>query len=153
MNELASERGITITRTIQAPRERVYQAFLDLESIGHWFGPDGFQTRTESGEPRVGGHWKFSMHGPDGTIYPNWVAYVELTPYERIVWNHGEHPGEAPWFRLSITLDEVPEGTHVTLQHLFPTAADRDRSVQESGAIEGGQQTLARLAAYVEAAP
>ena len=39
--------------------------------------------------------------------------------------------------------------TLVTLRSVFPTAAIRDRTVKESGAIEGGKQTLARLAQYL----
>lgn len=148
--ELASERGITITRTIKAPRARVYEAFLDVDHIGGWFGPDGFETRTGSMDPRVGGQWLFAMTGPDSTVYPNWVEYAELTPYERIVWDHGAEVGEPAWFRLTLRFDEIPGGTHVTLEHRFPTAADRDRAVKESGAVEGGHQTLARLAAYLE---
>jgi len=32
---------------------------------------------------------------------------------------------------------------------VFPTAADRETVVKEYGAIEGGQQTLERLAGYM----
>ncbi len=150
MQELTSERGITITRVVRAPRQRVYDAFLDATHVGSWFGPDGFRTETAGMEPRVGGFWRFTMTGPDGTVYPNWVRYAELDPPSSIVWDHGAEDGEPAWFRLTVRFDEVPEGTHVTLQHQFPTAADRDRAVQETGAIEGGYQTLGRLAAYVE---
>jgi uncharacterized protein YndB with AHSA1/START domain len=43
----------------------------------------------------------------------------------------------------------VGRQTRVTLHQLFPTAADRDRIIKTYGAIEGGKQTLARLADYL----
>lgn len=39
--------------------------------------------------------------------------------------------------------------TKVTIHMVFPTAADRDRVVKEYGAIEGGKQTLGRLAEHL----
>lgn len=152
MQELTSERGITITRTIRASRKRVYQAFLDSGAVGRWFGPEGFRTETRSMDARVGGLWQFTMAGPDGTVFPNWVRYLELAPPERIVWDHGETLGEPAWFRMTLRFDEVPDGTHVTLEQEHPSRADRDRAVKDHGAIEGGHQTLARLAAYLEGA-
>jgi hypothetical protein len=37
----------------------------------------------------------------------------------------------------------------VTLRSLFATKALRDRAIEEFGAVEGGEQTLGRLAGYV----
>lgn len=149
--DFVADRGITTQRTIRASRERVYEAFLDSAALARWFGPHGFQTVTHEMDARPGGLWRFTMHGPDGTEYPNWARYLELVPPERISWDHGDLVGGKPWFRTTVTFDEVEAGTHVILQSVFPTQKARDRSVEEVGAIEGGRQTLARLAAYVEA--
>jgi uncharacterized protein YndB with AHSA1/START domain len=146
----AMDRGLTIQRTIRAPRERVYEAFLDPAALARWFGPDGFQTDTHEMDVRTGGLWRFTMTGPDGTVFPNWVEYLELTPPQRIVWDQGEEVGGEAWFRTTITFDEVDDGTQVVLQTVFPTREARDKNVEASGAVEGGKQTLRRLATYVE---
>jgi uncharacterized protein YndB with AHSA1/START domain len=39
--------------------------------------------------------------------------------------------------------------TRVTIRMVFPSAADRDHVIKEYGAIEGGKQTLGRLADYL----
>ena len=39
--------------------------------------------------------------------------------------------------------------TRLTLRMVFPTAAAREHVVQKYGAIEGGNQTLARLAEHL----
>jgi hypothetical protein len=38
----------------------------------------------------------------------------------------------------------------LTLRAVFPTQAARDHAVREYGAIEGGNQTLGRLAEYLK---
>ena len=50
-----------------------------------------------------------------------------------------------------MTAQQTPQAaqTKVTIYMLFSTAAGRERVVKEYGAIEGGKQTLARLAEYL----
>jgi uncharacterized protein YndB with AHSA1/START domain len=142
---------VTVHRLIHAPRPNVFEAFLAAEPLRKWFGPDGFDTVTHEIDARREGLWRFTMHGPDGTKYPNWVRYVEFVPPERLVWDQGRDLGGEPWHRTTVTLEEADGATHVTLHMQFPDAAARRRAVEERGAVEGGKQTLARLAQYVEA--
>lgn len=83
-NERGSEREIVVSRMISAPRERVFEAWTEARHLARWFGPDGFTTSTRSFEFREGGVWDFTMHGPDGTDYPNWIQWREIVPPERI---------------------------------------------------------------------
>ena len=69
------DREVTITRTVKAPRALVFEAWSDPTHLEHWYGPDGFVTKTISMDFRVGGRWKFTMTGPDGTVFPNVVVY------------------------------------------------------------------------------
>ena len=46
---------------------------------------------------RVGGVWRYTMHGPDGTDYPNHVTYTGIEKPSRIAYDHGtnaQHPSE-----------------------------------------------------------
>ena len=52
-----------------------------------------------------------------------------------------------------MTLVERGGATEITLRAVFKTKAQRDEVVERYGAIEGGQQTLGRLAAYVATLP
>jgi uncharacterized protein YndB with AHSA1/START domain len=144
-------RSVTVQRLIRAPPERVFPAFLGPEALSRWFGPAGFRLTTHAMDTRPGGLWRFTMHGPDGTDYANWVHYLEIDAPRRIVWDQGDQVGTAPWFRTTITFDAVPEGTHLVLQSVFPTKAARDHNVEEYHAVEGGKQTLERLAVYLKA--
>jgi uncharacterized protein YndB with AHSA1/START domain len=48
-----------------------------------------------------------------------------------------------------MTFAEQDGKTLLSMQMLFESTAERDRVVKEYGAIEGGEQTLDRLAAYL----
>src|SRR4029077_20278941 len=85
-----SAREIVIFRVIGAPRELVFEAFADVRHLSRWWGPEGFTTTTRAFEFRVGGEWDFEMHGPDGTVYQEWISWTEITPPERIALLHGE---------------------------------------------------------------
>lgn len=143
-----SDREIIITRTVKAPRGLVFEAWSDPLHLARWYGPNGFVTKTLSMDFRVGGHWKFTMTGPDGTVFPNTVVYKEITPVERMVHDHGDWENFA-LFEATITFIETEGGTLITLRNLFPTKETRDMVVEKFGAIEGGNQTLARLSAYL----
>ncbi len=140
-----SDREIVIERTLKAPRDLVFSAFTDKTQISEWWGPHGFTTTTSEMDLRPGGNWCFTMHGPDGTDYPNTITYLEIDPPHRLVYEHGEPAGLHDPFKVAVTFDEVEGGTHVTLRMLCATAEFKD-NMAKFGAIEGGQQTLQRLA-------
>ena len=142
---------IVITRTFDAPRELVWEAMINPEHVVKWWGPDGFTTTIEKMDVRVGGVWKHVMHGLDGTDYPNKSVFTEIVKPDRIKYSHGGGAKGKPGvqFEATWTFDVVGTQTKVTLHSIFPTAADRDLVVKTYGAIEGGKQTLARLADYL----
>jgi uncharacterized protein YndB with AHSA1/START domain len=146
-----SDREIVVSRVIDAPRERVFEAFTKVRHLSQWWGPDGFTTTTRSFEFRVGGVWDFAMHGPDGTDYPEWITWTEIDPPERIVLVHGEHADDPDAFESTLTFERSGAATRIELRTVFPTARLRDEAVERYHAIEGGEQTLAGLAAYVTA--
>ena len=144
-----ADREIVITRTIDARRELVFEAFTDVRHLSHWWGPNGFTTTTRSFTFQEGGVWDFVMHGPDGVDYPSWIRWHEITPPERIALIHGESAQDPDAFESVLTFADHGETTEITMRTVFPTAALRDRAIEEHHAVEGGRQTLDSLAAYV----
>jgi uncharacterized protein YndB with AHSA1/START domain len=144
-----TDREIVITRVITAPREVVFEAFTQVRHLSQWWGPDGFTTTTRSFEFRAGGSWDFVMHGPHGTDYQEWITWVEILPPERITLVHGESRDDPNAFDSVLTFEATGEGTRIVMRTVFPTKAVHDEAVEKYHAIEGGQQTLDNLAAYV----
>ena len=143
------DREIVVSRLISVPRELVFEAFTEVRHLSQWWGPEGFSTTTTSFEFVVGGEWDFVMHGPDGTDYSEWISWTEITPPERIALVHGEHRGDPNSFESVLTFAPDGDATRIEMHTVFPTKEVRDEAVEKYHAIEGGQQTLGNLAAYV----
>lgn len=144
-----SDRTTVISRVINAPRTLVFEAFSEVRHLSQWWGPHGFTTTTRDFEFRVGGVWSFVMHGPDGTDYPEWIIWTEIARPERIVMLHGEFRDDPNAFESILTFEPTGDATQIEMMTVFPTAELRDEAIEKHGAIEGGKQTLANLAAYV----
>src|SRR5262245_18776976 len=91
-----SDREMVTQRAINAPRALVWKAWTDPEQVQQWWGPNGFKTTIHEMDVRVGGVWRFIMHGPDGTDYSNRMTYSEVVQNERLVFRHGEDIDDDP---------------------------------------------------------
>ncbi|GAA1660305.1 SRPBCC family protein [Glycomyces endophyticus] len=144
-----ADREIVLSRVVNGPRDLVFQAFTEVRHLSRWWGPAGFTTTTSAFAFREGGEWEFTMHGPDGTDYPEWIQWRVIAPPERIELVHGAFRDDPESFEQVLTFTANGDTTELEMRTLFPTKALRDRAVQRFGAIEGGRQTLGRLAEYV----
>ena len=142
-----ADNEIVITRLFDAPRELVWEAWTNPEHVVKWWGPNGFTTTIKSMDLRSGGVWTFTMHGPDGTDYPNECKFLEVVKPERIVHSHGD--GQRVWFQKTCVFTAEGQQTRVTMKHVFPSAEARNEVAIKYGAIKGGQQHLARLAEFL----
>jgi uncharacterized protein YndB with AHSA1/START domain len=143
-------RAIIGVREFDAPRELVFAAWTDPKHLAQWWGPNGFTTTTSAFDMRPGGVWRFVMHGPDGRDYENRITFDEVVPPERLVYHHGGGDDVEPvLFRTTVTFEDIGGRTRLTMQGVFPSAAERERVIREYGADKGLEQTLARLGDYV----
>ena len=145
-----SDREIIITRLINAPRDLVFTAFTDIKHVDKWWGPEGFTNETKSMDVRVGGDWIYIMHGADGIDFDSKVHYLEVKRPERLVYNHGDWKDQGV-FHVTLTFEEVHGKTWLTMKSIFSSAEERAMVVEKYHAIEGGNQTLNRLEAYLPA--
>jgi uncharacterized protein YndB with AHSA1/START domain len=138
-----TDRDIVTTRLIPAPRERVFAAWTDPVQLARWWGPEGFTNTFQEFDLKPGGHWRFIMHGPDDTNFPNHSVFTEITPPERLVFDHLS----APRFQVTTAFEEVPEGTWLTFRMRFGTAAECE-AIQHF-AEAGNEQVFDRLVALL----
>jgi uncharacterized protein YndB with AHSA1/START domain len=147
--EAEEDREIVTTRVIGGPRHLVFLAWTEAQHLARWFGPRGFTTTTRAFEFRPGGVWDFQMHGPDGTVYPNWIEWREIVPLERITYRQGGRENDPDAFEGTVTFADRAGGTEITLRTLFHSKAQRDYVEEHYHAVEGARQTLERLDGYV----
>lgn len=62
----ASDREIVSVRVVNASREIVFKAWTDPQHLRSWWGPNGFTNTFHEFDLKPEGHWRFTMHGPDG---------------------------------------------------------------------------------------
>jgi uncharacterized protein YndB with AHSA1/START domain len=139
-----SDREILSTRTFDAPRERVFEAFSDPARLARWWGPKGFTSTIHEFDLRPGGTWRFVMHGPDGVDCPNESVFVEVVKPERIIFRHvSSHP-----FEMTITLAEQGGRTRVTWRMRHETA--RECAEVRPFVVDANEQNFDRLAAELD---
>jgi uncharacterized protein YndB with AHSA1/START domain len=148
--EWALDREIVLSRVFDAPRELVFRAWTEKEHFAKWFGPRGFTTTISEADMRVGGLLRFEMRAPDGKVWDNRIAFLEMKEPELLVYDHGSDKDDDPGrFRVTITFDEQSDKKSVvTMRQLHPTKEQRAAGIG-FGAVELGYQTLDKLAEHV----
>jgi uncharacterized protein YndB with AHSA1/START domain len=140
---------IRITRLYDAPIKAVWNAWTDPKQTAKWWGPRGFTLTTHAKDLRPGGTWDYTMHGPDGTDYPNTTRYIEVEPYAKLVYDHGGSGDKPPMFRVTVLFSEAKGKTKMDMTMSLPTAeaAEETRKFIKKA---GGNSTWDRLAEYLE---
>lgn len=139
---------ISLTRVYDAALQSVWDAWTIPEELAQWWGPRGFTLTTHSRDLRTGGHWHYTMHGPDGTDYENTTQYLEVVSMQRMVYDHGGHKDRPPLFRVTALFTEHGGRTQLDMSMAFATpeiATDMRGFIKKAG----GEATWDRLAEYL----
>lgn len=108
---------------ICAKRSTVFRYFTDSKRFADWWGEGS------SIEGRAGGAMKIRF--PNGILASGKI--LEIEPPQRIVFSYGFDSGQPippEGSRVTITLEELSEGTQVTLYHELSDAKVRDEFIQ-----------------------
>ncbi len=142
-----TEREIVMTRVFDAPRRLVFDAFTKPELLRRWFGPRGWSLVVCEVNLKVGGAWRFVMHGPDGTDWGMRGMYREIVPPERLVSTEifDDFPRESV---VTTVLVEDRRRTTMTGTIMYSSQEIRD-AVIKSGMEHGAAESYDRLAEYL----
>jgi len=112
---------ILSSRIFSAPRSKVFAAWSNPAHLANWWGPKGFTNSFHEFDFTPGGYWRFVMHGPDGTDYPNESQFVVIEPNQKIVVHHQSQPR----FHITATFSDVGENTLLDFRMTFDSAETR----------------------------
>lgn len=136
-----------ITREFDAPRQLVFQAFIDPKLYVQWLGPRRLKMRLEKFEPKAGGAWRYVHVDADGTEYGFHGVNHEVLAPERLIGTF-EFEGLPEKGHVSLEtarFEELSGGrTRLTIHDVFQTVADRDGMIQ-SGMEQGINESFERL--------
>ena len=124
--------ALTLRRTFQASRERVFRAWTSPEEMKRWKGPGDRTTPIVEVDLRVGGAYRVHMRTPDGNEARLVGVYREIDPPKKLVytwtWETSPEMGET---LVTVEFFERGRATEVVLKHeLFPAAEARDKHEQ-----------------------
>ncbi len=154
MPEIVVEPGkleIVVTMTFNAPREHVFQAYIDPALIPQWWGPRYLTTEIDQLDARPGGRWRFVQRDPDNNEYAFHGVFHEVSAPDRIVQTF-EYEGMPGHVSLDTAVFEDLGGgkTRVVSQSVFQSLEARDgmaASGMEIGINEGYDRMSELLAA------
>jgi uncharacterized protein YndB with AHSA1/START domain len=149
MNDKSKPNEIYIERIYRAPVQKVWNAWADPDQAAQWRGPRGFTITNHSKELKAGGHWHYTMHGPDGVDYPNRTKYFEVNLFSRMVYDHGGNEDRPALFRVTVDFIDLGVRTKMEMTMALATA---EAAVETKKFIRkvGGNSTWDRLAEFLE---
>jgi uncharacterized protein YndB with AHSA1/START domain len=136
-----NSQEIVMTRVFDAPRERVFEAYVNADQVEKWWGGKLFKTTIDKFDARTGGEWRMVQTDDNGE-YAFHGSFHEVAPHERIIQTFEfEGMPEPGHVALETAKFEDEDGkTRVTTTSVFQSVTDRD------GMIEAGMETGASSA-------
>jgi uncharacterized protein YndB with AHSA1/START domain len=141
-----SDLEIAMTRSFDAPRRLVWDAFTKPELVKRWlYGPEKWKLERCELDVRIGGALRYEWHGPDGAVMGLSGVYREVAPPERTVhteifdedWTGGET-------LVTTTFIEEDGTTTVVMTVLYASQEARDGALATPMA-EGMEMGYVRL--------
>lgn len=141
------DREIVMTRTLDAPRKLVFDAFTKPELVKQWLlGPPGWSMPVCEIDLRVGGSYRYVWRKAGVPDMGMGGVYREIVPPEKIVstetFDQAWYPGEAVG---TLLLVEQGGKTTVTQTVLYQSKEARD-GILKSGMETGVAASYNRLA-------
>jgi len=137
-------KTIVSTRLIDAPAHLVFEAFSNPDNLRHWWGPAGFTNTISEFDFIPGGEWKFVMHGPDGTGYPNTCEFVEIIENEKVVFIH-----HLPVHVFTMTLGFEPIGSKTRFSFNMVFEAQGEVEKIQQYVVPANEQNFNKLEKFI----
>jgi uncharacterized protein YndB with AHSA1/START domain len=137
------DREIITERVFEAPRERVFQAFIDPELIPRWWGRRQDTTTVDKMDVREGGDWRFVTEAPDGShAFRGTYRVIEAPEKLEQTFEWEGMPGHV--VVETATFEDLGGRTRVRTRSPFHTTEERD-GMLASGMEQGMNETYERL--------
>ena len=141
---------VEMERTFNAPREKVFNAFIDPKAISSWWGPRSLKITIDKMEPVEGGSWRFIHKDASGNEFAFNGIYKEINkPCQIVQTLNFEGIPETHELVETAKFEAIEGKTRVRTISEYQNIADLEGMVSsgmEAGATEGWD----RLAELIE---
>lgn len=141
------DKELTLTRIFKAPRDVVFNAWVDVKQLAKWWGPAGFTNSVCEVDTKPNGKMYIEMKAPDGVVYPMSGQFKEIVRPEKIVFTSAalDKDGNIIFEVLNtVTFEEDGKNTKLTLHATVDNISDEAKKYV-GGMDEGWTQSLVRL--------
>jgi uncharacterized protein YndB with AHSA1/START domain len=141
MNAAIAEAAVVVRRTIAAPADVLFDAWLDPIALSEWMRPGTIRSTVATVDPRVGGRYEIVMQGESGEL-PHRGTYRVIDRPRRLVftWN-SSHTGPNETL-VTVDFFGVANGTEIVVTHeLLPESARPAHSKGWTSGLEHLDQT------------
>lgn len=108
---------LTLTRTLNASQEDVYNALTQVEHLKNWFSPEGMDMTEVVFEPTVGSDYRLGMTNPEGKVHTAVGKVTEANPHTRLSYTWTWEGTPMPESNVLFELKDVDGKTELTLTH------------------------------------
>ncbi len=110
------DRKLFVTRVYAAPREAVFEAWVETSKVEQWWGCAQTTAVRSEIEPKVGGKYNHLMTIEGAGEYPGTSTFTEYDPPTRLAYA-SEASETAPAMKVSVDFLEHPDGTELRFVH------------------------------------
>ena len=122
---MSETEAIVLRRFIAAPRERVFAAWLDPQSLVRWMRPAANGTATAEVDPRVGGRFRIIMTHSAG-VTEHTGEYLVIEPPARLSFTWISVNTNQLATQVTVEYHDRDRGTELVLTHRRLPEAKRD---------------------------
>ena len=121
-----TELSLNVSRTINAPADKLFNAWLDPEMLARFMLPgDGMSVPKAATDPVEGGRFDIIMQAGEQEI-PHAGTYKKIDRHSQLVFTW-ESPFSTEGSTVTLDFKPVNGGTEVNLHHVkFPNEESRD---------------------------
>ena len=140
MNFKPETHELSLTRLLDAPREKLFRCWTDAELLKQWFVPKPWAIARADLDVRPGGSTLIVMKNPEGDEFPNPGIYLEIVENEKIVltdaYTSAWVPSAKPLMTAIVTFADEGDKTRYTAIARHWSEEDR-KAHEEMGFHEG----------------
>jgi uncharacterized protein YndB with AHSA1/START domain len=144
---------LVLERVVDVSPELVWAAWTQPEHLKKWFTPAPWTVTECEVDLRPGGIFRTVMRSPEGQEFPNVGCYLEIVPYQRLVFTDtllpGYRPSQKPFFSAVITLQPEGKGTRYTAIAIHRDEAGK-KVHEDMGFHNGWNKVLDQLVALMK---
>lgn len=143
-------REMSFSRLLDAPRGAIWRCWTESSLLMQWFCPLPWTVSKAELDTRPGGTNVIVMNGPNGEVAPNRGVYLDVVPYEKLVFTDAFTdawmPSQKAFMVACVTMADEAGKTRYTATVRHWSVEDRDAH-EKMGFYEGWGKATDQLEA------